>query len=143
MLSYRSRKVFDALLSGLNVDTQTMFDCGCRSHWANARDHNSRQRVAEIGCVEKPGEVFDCRRACERDAVTTACKHRSQLSAIEILRQHGLIRWDDIDARTGLFQRFWQYVAPDRRARQQNIKTPKVFGAASEFAERDEYPFGR
>src|SRR6185369_16996660 len=106
MLGYRVGEVFDALLPRLNVDAQSVFDGGGCGYWTNACDHDAGQRVSEIGSVEQLCEIFDGRRTREGDAVTAAGKHRAQLATIEILRHDGLIRWDDVDARAGVFQRF-------------------------------------
>ena len=105
MPGYGVSEVFDTLLLRLNIDTQPVFDGGCCCYWADAGDDYAGQCVAEIVCVEEFCEVLDCRGAGEGNAVAAARKHRAETAAIEILRQHGLIRGDYIDARSGILQR--------------------------------------
>ncbi len=97
--------------------------------------------VAEIVCVEEFCEVFDGRWTGEGDAVAAAGEHCAQTAAIEILRKHGLIRRNDIDARACFFQCFRQDIAADGRARQQNVEPVQMFVAAGEFAERCKHAF--
>src|SRR5690242_6368028 len=120
-------EIFYPGLRWLDIDAQAVLGCGCGGGVADAGDNHAGEDLAQVVRVEKQSKVFDGRRARERDAVGAAREHRTQTPAIEIRRDNGPVRGNNVDTCAGFLKCFRQVVAPDCGARQQDVQPVQSF----------------
>ena len=111
----------------LDFRVQSVFSGSLGSHVPDASHGNSFEDRTQVLRVKELGQISDGRGTGERNAVRASGKHCRNSAAVQMIRNYGAIRRDDINAGSRLFQSFRQKVPRYCGPRNQEIQAAERF----------------